>query len=83
MANEKKKKPQEEEIKEAGQKLHKAEHLAWVHEEFDEGKREKKKAMGFSKKFSKVDTRRSAMFGGKYTHGTAGKPTHGPRGNQG
>jgi hypothetical protein len=59
-------------------------HRAWVKEEFDETKREKKKMFGFQKKFTKwYNSKTRAMFGGKFTHGTQGKPTHGPRGNQG
>ena len=59
-------------------------HKDWVKEEFDEGKREKKKTAGFQEKLiKKVDLRNNAMLKGKMTHGTKGKPTHGPRGNQG
>ena len=59
-------------------------HKGWVKEEFDETRREKKRIFGFQKKlFGKFDFRNTAWFKGKFTHGTQGKPTHGPRGNQG
>jgi len=65
------------------EKIEKQERKEWVREEVDEAKREKS-AFGFKKKLAKVfDLRKKAMFGGKFTHGTRGKPTHGPRGNQG
>lgn len=56
----------------------------WIREGFEESKREKKQVFGFKKSLKKgLDMRQKAMFGGKFTHGTSGKPTHGPRGNQG
>ena len=71
-------------LKASSQGFVRDEHRDWVKEEFNEGKREKKKAFGFEKKIvSKVDLRKKATLKGKFTHGTKGKPTHGPRGNQG
>jgi hypothetical protein len=59
-------------------------HREWIKEEFEEGKREKKKVSGFQKKIAEgMDYHKKAMLKGKFTHGTMGKPTHGPRGNQG
>ncbi|NQT95923.1 MAG: hypothetical protein HQ572_05675 [Candidatus Omnitrophica bacterium] len=60
------------------------EHKDQVKEELDETIREKRKFFGFKKNLGKgIDQRKRAMFGGKFTHGTRGKPGHGPRGNQG
>lgn len=82
--DEKEAKGQAQEKEEKRPRMTKAEHREWIRREFDETKREKKKAFGFQGKFRKgVDLRQKAMFGGKFTHGTMGKPTHGPRGNQG
>lgn len=59
-------------------------HWEWIKEEFEKAKREKKKISGFKKKLTKgADFHKKAMCKGKFTHGTRGKPTRGPRGNQG
>lgn len=82
MAEDNKKPGQEKDDK--NDKVDKQEHREWIREEFNESKREKKKIFGFAKKLARgFDLRKRAMFGGKFTHGTKGKPTHGPRGNQG
>lgn len=81
---EKEAKGQAQEKKEERPEVAKAEHRKWIRRELDEARQEKKKAFGFQRKFKKgVDLRQKAMFGGKFIHGTMGKPTHGPRGNQG
>lgn len=73
-----------QEGKEEKPKMTEAERKRWIRRKLEETRRERKEASGFQKKLQKaLDLRKKAMFGGKFTHGTRGKPTHGPRGNQG
>lgn len=61
----------------------KEKHEFWVKEEFEEGKREKKKAKQFYKsKIKRTGFGSKAMQEGKMIHGTMGKPGRGPRGHK-
>ena len=64
------------------EKLEHAEHIEQVKQEHGESKREKKKISGIQNKLKGgFGPRKNAMFGSKFTHGSIGKPTLGPRGN--
>ncbi len=61
----------------------KKKHEFWVKEEFEEAKREKKKAKQFYKrKIKRTGFGSKAMLGGKIIHGTRGKPGRGARGSK-
>ena len=61
----------------------KKKHEFWVKEEFEEAKREKKKAKQFYKsKIKRTGFDGKAKIEGKIIHGTRGKPGRGVRGSK-
>jgi len=77
LGNEERPEELKEGLKEESHDIKEQEHREQIRRELDETKQEKRKAAGFLNKIKKgIDLRKKAMFGGKFTHGTRGKPSH-------